>query len=227
MSQKHFHDSPILVTGCARSGTSLAAGIIHICGAFGGELLGPNSWNQKGMFENLYIRENLVKPYLEAIGADPRGQRPLPVASTCPIVQDWHEMFMDVMKEHGYEDGPIFYKGAKMCLMWPVWHTAFPRAKWVITERDNEGIIASCQQTVFMNTYNDEAGWQGWIDHHKECVNEMWFAGCDGFVINTPDIIQGDLSAAEEMIEWLGLDWDEDAVKEFVSPEIWHGGSDA
>ena len=86
------------------------------------------------------------------------------------------------------------------------------------------GIIASCQRTVFMNTYSDEAGWQGWIDHHKECVNEMWFAGCDGFVINTPDIIQGDLSAAEEMIEWLGLDWDEDAVKEFVTPEIWHGG---
>jgi len=81
------------------------------------------------MFENLYIRENLVKPYLEAICADPRGQRPLPVASTCPIVQDWHKMFMEVMRDHGYEDGPIFYKGAKMCLMWPVWHTAFPKAK--------------------------------------------------------------------------------------------------
>lgn len=222
MSLKHC-DSPILITGCARSGTSLIAGIIHACGARGGELLGPCSWNQKGMFENLYIRENMVKPYLTAIFADPKGQRPLPVASSVPIIQDWHEAFMDVMYEQGYSDeDQLFYKGAKMCLMWPVWHAAFPRARWIIVRRDDPGIIASCLRTPFMNAYNDAAGWQEWIDHHKECFEEMAAWGLDIAQIHSPSIVKGDLSGVEEMIQWLGLEWNESAVKEFVAPELWH-----
>ena len=34
---------PILITGCARSGTSMIAGVINICGAFGGDMAGPNA----------------------------------------------------------------------------------------------------------------------------------------------------------------------------------------
>ncbi len=220
MSKEHC-ESPILITGCARSGTSLIAGIINICGAYGGDLSGPTSWNQKGMFENNYIRENMVKPYLEAIGADPRGQRMMPIAETVPVIIDWHEAFLDVMVEQGYVDGPIFYKGAKACLMWPVWHTAFPKAKWIVVRRDDEGIIKSCLRTVFMNTYKDEKGWQGWIDHHKMCWYEMHNAHLDICEISTPEIIDGDLSEAKEMIQWLGLEWDEEKVDEFVTPEIW------
>ena len=61
---------PILVTGAARSGTSMTAGIIHLCGAFGGKLSGPTTYNKKGMFENGTIRNELVKPFFSAIGAD-------------------------------------------------------------------------------------------------------------------------------------------------------------
>ena len=220
MSKKHF-ETPILVTGCARSGTSLIAGIIHSCGAFGGTLLGPWEYNKKGQFENLYIRENMVKPYLNAIMADPRGQRPLPVAETVPVIIDWHEAFLNVMVEQGYTDGPIFYKGAKMCLMWPVWHTAFPKAKWVVVRRDDKGIIASCLRAPFMTAYTDEEGWQYWVNHHKLCWDEMRDVELDIFEIWTPPLIDGDLSGAKEMIQWLGLEWDEEKVDEFVSPEIW------
>jgi len=220
MSKKHF-ESPILVTGCARSGTSLVAGIIHLCGAFGGNLLGPWEYNKKGQFENLYIRENMVKPYLNAIMADPRGQRPLPVAESVPVIIDWHEYFLEVMVEQGYIDGPIFYKGAKMCLMWPVWSTAFPKAKWIIVRRDDKGIIASCLRAPFMTAYTDEEGWQYWVNHHKLCWNEMRDAELDIFEIWTPPLIDGDLSGAKEMIQWLGLEWDEEKIDEFVSPELW------
>ena len=41
---------PILITGCARSGTSMVAGIINMSGAFGGVMAGPNKNNQKGNF---------------------------------------------------------------------------------------------------------------------------------------------------------------------------------
>lgn len=220
MLKKHS-ETPTLITGCARSGTSLIAGIVHLCGAFGGDLLGPITWNQKGMFENLYIRENMVKPYLGAIMADPKGQRPLPIAETVPVIQDWDEFFLKVMVEQGYKEGPIFYKGAKMCLMWPVWKAAFPNAKWIIVRRDNKGIIKSCLRTPFMNAYNNEEGWQEWINHHILCWDEMHNAELDILEVWTPPLIDGDLSGAKEMIQWLGLEWDEEKVDEFVTPEIW------
>ena len=58
---------PILLTGCARSGTSLTAGIVNLCGAFGGIMSGPNRNNAKGMFENSKIRNTIIKPYLQKI----------------------------------------------------------------------------------------------------------------------------------------------------------------
>lgn len=215
-------DSPILVTGCARSGTSLVAGIVNLCGAWGGDMVGPHEYNKRGQFENLVVREKVVKPYLRVLGLDPRCQDPLPDTRLLPIVQDWHELFMYVMVQQGYKSGPLFYKGAKMCLMWPVWQAAFPRAKWVIVRRDDKGIINSCKRTPFMNTFSDDEGWQGWVDHHKECFDEMYNASLDIYEIWVPALVQGDLSEAEEMIEWLGLEWNEEAVKEFISPELWN-----
>ena len=41
--------NPIIITGCARSGTSLTAGVINICGAGGGEMSGATIYNKKGM----------------------------------------------------------------------------------------------------------------------------------------------------------------------------------
>lgn len=66
--------SPILITGCARSGTSMVAGVINMCGAFGGSMSGPNHNNAKGMFENARVRNNIVKPYLRQLHVDPLGQ---------------------------------------------------------------------------------------------------------------------------------------------------------
>ena len=86
---------PIIVTGCARSGTSLTAGIINICGAYGGTLAPPNVNNRKGMFENTTVRQTIVKPYLREHGWDPLGQNPLPSIPlvkthlTPKFIQEW------------------------------------------------------------------------------------------------------------------------------------------
>ena len=222
MLKKPF-DSPIIITGCARSGTSVVAGIIHASGAFGGEMFGPTTWNPRGMFENKYIREQMVKPYLSAIYADPKGQRPLPIAETVPIIQDWNLVFRERLEMEGYEGGQIFYKGAKACLMWPVWAAAFPQARWVIVRRKTPEIVESCLRTPFMNAYDKVDGWEGWVAHHIRCFAEMRLAPMDIFEIWPGDFIKGDLSEVKNMIQWLGLDWDEDRVVEMISPELWHG----
>ena len=113
--------SPILITGCARSGTSLVAGCINICGAFGGKMFGPSPYNRKGMFENQRIREEIDKGYLRSIGVDPKGQRPLPDIKNLTIPVNFRQQVTEVILSEGYKSGPWFYKGARSCLFWPVW----------------------------------------------------------------------------------------------------------
>jgi len=141
---------PILITGCARSGTSMVAGIINKCQVFGGDMSGPNRNNAKGMFENAYIRNNILKPYLRQMEVDPLGQYPLPDIDNLLIPSSLKKDVEQVMINQGYTNGPWMYKGAKMCLTWPAWHHAFPNAKWIIVRRRIGDIVNSCIRTGFM-----------------------------------------------------------------------------
>lgn len=213
----------IIVTGCARSGTSLVAGILNKCGAFQGETIGATRWNKKGQFENDSIRNTMTKPYLRKIGADPMGQDPLPNGNI-PIVEDWRERFLNLVTEQGWNGkDTLLVKEAKACLMWQVWHHAFPMAKWVIVRRDDGKIIDSCMKTSFMRNRKTRASWQEWIEHHKAKFQEMKQAGLNMTEV-WPDIsFMGGLLLVKLFIGFLGLTWQEKAVQEFIDPNLWHG----
>lgn len=216
-------NAPILITGCARSGTSMTAGIIHAGGAFGGKLLGPNQWNAKGMFENVEIREKIVKPFLTLNGADPLGQDPLPDPTRLIKVENWRSKIEMMMKFQGYKYGPWFYKCAKACLFWPTWHEAFPDAKWVVVRRKDEDIIYSCLRTGFMRAYRTPVGWQGWIDVHKTRFQEMHESGMEIREVWPTKFVEGDFTEIKEVIAWLGLKWQEEFALQFVDSSLWRG----
>jgi len=216
---------PILITGCARSGTSMTAGIMDHCGAFGGRTIPGGHANPKGFFENREIRENLLKPYLILCGADPMGQKPLPELHHLLPLENLRAKVETVIKYHGYKDGPWYYKGAKLCLVWPIWHKAFPDAKWVIVRRNDEDIINSCMKTGFMRAYRDPEGWQKWIDHHKKRFEEMKEIGLQVREVWPTKFVEGDHSEIRETVEWLGLTFDEKIVEEIVVPNRFNRGS--
>lgn len=223
---------PILITGCARSGTSMVAGAINICGAFGGMMSGPNRNNQKGMFENSRIREEITKPYLRGINMDPMGQYPLPDIKSLPIPSDWRAKVEEVIRHEGYKGGPWFYKGAKMCLFWPVWHYAFPRAKWIIVRRRSADIADSCLKTAFMRAFRNPAirklvgapterdGWIWWIRQHLDRFREMQDEGLNTRIVWPERMVDADYEDIKDAIEWLGLKWDS-KVLEFIDPKLW------
>ena len=225
--------APILITGCARSGTSMVAGIINMCGAFGGEMSGPNANNAKGMFENSKIRNNIVKEYYRSIHVDALGQYPLPNISTLPIPIDWKQRVEGIMISDGYLAGPWMYKGAKLCQHWPVWHYAFPTAKYVIVRRKTPDIINSCLRTGFMQAFssrsnckkvgaaNEYDGWLWWVHQHEERFVEMIQAGLNCKVVWPERMVEGDYSQMKELIEWLGLEWDSHKVLDFIEPKLW------
>lgn len=219
---------PIIITGCARSGTSLTAGIVNICGAFGGDMFGPNKHNQKGMFENKEVRQNIVKPYLKKIGCDPLGQKPLPnnrqvFEVNDKVILEWRTRIQEIYKHQGYKNGEWFYKGAKACLLWYLWHRAFPTAKWVLVRRDDNDIANSCMRTSFMRAYNDHHGWIKWVKKHNRRFEEMKSAGLNVFEFWPSRVISGDYSHAKEMIEYLGLEYmgNEKIVMSFVDPKLY------
>jgi hypothetical protein len=223
---------PILITGCARSGTSLVAGIINMCGAFGGDMSGPNKNNAKGMFENARIRNNIVKPYFMRMGVDRLGQYPLPDTNNMVIPPEWRKKVEQVMIDEGYTDSPWMYKGAKLCLHWPVWDYAFPEAKWVIVRRKTPDIVNSCMRTGFMRAFSRQAhqravgakseaeGWLWWVHQHEERFKEMMIQGMQVQEVWPERMVEGDYSQIKEMLEWLGLEWT-DKVMEFIEPKLW------
>lgn len=219
---------PILITGCARSGTSMTAGIINICGAFGGDMFGPNKNNQKGMFENRDIRQNIVKPYLRKIGVDPMGQRPLPNNRQVFEVNQnqadkWKTDIERIFKRQGYRGGDWFYKGAKICLVWYLWHKAFPQARWIIVRRHEEDIANSCMRTNFMRAYNNKNGWIKWVKHHERRFDEMKSAGLNVFEFWPSYAIDGDYHHIKKMISFVGLDYDShrSLIQSFIDPSLY------
>lgn len=223
MKQK-VHE-PILITGCARSGTSIVAGITHFCGAWGGDMTGATRHNKKGQFENKAIRDALVKPALRSANFDPLGQRPLPTLEGMPIATDWRMLVMATINAQGYRGGRWFYKGAKMCLFWWQWHFAFPNARWIIVRREPEDIIKSCLRTGFMRAYHDAAGWQKWIDAHIRRFDEMRAAGLNIVEVWPSKIIGGRFGEIKNAIKHVGLEWNRDIVHDFIEPRLWHGKS--
>ena len=221
---------PILITGCARSGTSMTAGIISLCGAFGGETSGATRYNQKGMFENKIIRQDFIKPFLRSMGVDPMGQNPLPDIDevklvTNEFVEKWQRDILALMKKQKYNGKDLwYYKGAKMCLIWPLWHRSFPKAQWIIVRRDSFDIVRSCMKTGFMRAYKKPEGWLKWVDIHKDRFLEMEEAGCSIQYVWPQKMIDFDLSEIEAVINHLKLKWNKEQVEKFIEPAYWSGG---
>ena len=220
---------PILITGCARSGTSMVAGIINLSGAEGGAMTGPRDHNAKGQFENERIR-GIVKAYLHDHNWDPMGQDPLPqigrvfLHSGDPCrVGNWCDLITETMESQSVDlEQPWFYKGAKMCLMWSLWDRAFPEAKWIIVRRDRPLIIESCLRTHFMRAYKDRSGWGGWVDQHIKRFDEMhetMTTRCRS--VWSDQIVDGNFRGIESVVRWAGLEWSEDLVRGFVDPDLY------
>lgn len=212
---------PILITGAARSRTSMCAGIIHFSGAFGGNMTGPTPYNKKGQFENNHIRDHITKPYLKHMGLDPKCQHPLPDSANLIRYPGLYTEVKTAMIHQGYKEGPWFYKGAKMCLLWPLWHEAFPKARWVVIRRPTREIAESCVRTPFMRAFHNVDGWLRWVEVHERRFEEMKAAGLDVTEVWSGEIVNGNYDAIRGFVEETeGLSWRDSKVRDFVAPEL-------
>lgn len=222
--KKDFLNSPILITGASRSGTSMIGGIINLCGAFGGEM--------NNMFENMEILNTVVRPYLSSIQADPYGQYPLPDVNSLEIPISLANKALSIVQRQGYTSGAWMYKGTQMNLVYPIWDYAFPNAKWIVVRRRDDDIVESCMRTAYMNAFDKEENikavgakdkkdaWYWWVRQHNRRFVEMIEKGLNVKQIHPERMVYGDYTQVYEMLDWLGLKWNNE-VLQFMEPKIY------
>lgn len=207
---------PILITGAARSGTSLVAGIIHRHGAVSGETgKEGDQWNPTGYYENYEIIERIDKHLLRGCGLDTLGQTNLPKE---PLpAQDIRADVFDIAIGQGIKPADSWYfKDAKLLLLYRSYIQSFPNSKIVLVRRDPSGIVSSCMRTPFMAGRSTPEQWLDWvIDHEKmmeylraehPAVREVWY----------DDLMKGDFLGIKIVLEWLGFEFDRDIINEII-----------
>jgi hypothetical protein len=211
--------SPIFITGIERSGSSMIARILSICGVFTGEV--------NNMCENIHIKE-MLWDYLDA---NPMNEL-IPSTKNLYIPNNWKErIHRSLVKYDRYEKGVWMYKDAKLTQSWPIWNYAYPNARWIIVRRRTGDIIQSCLKTGYMNTFKDEvnrnkikvdseeAGWLWWIHEYEHRFRDMIEAGVNCKQIWPERMVHGDYEQIYEMLEWLGLKWNS-KIFETIDPML-------
>lgn len=212
-------NKPLLITGVPRSGTSIIAGVTAFCGAFTGEI--------NKMYENTDIR-GLCKSILYKTGSDVNGHYPLPDSISSRKVN-----MENIIKKQGYIDGIWQYKDNRITILWEVFNSLYPNAKWVVVRRNDDDIINSCMKTSYMDTFkkdnsiktklnvfSEKECWEWVINEYVRRFTIMKKAGLDVFFIYPEQIKETDYSNIKELIEWSGLEYKEKEVIEFINTKI-------
>jgi len=214
---------PILITGVPRSGTSLTAEIVSACGVFGGDVLGPTAENPHGFFENQQIRDQVVKPWLEALGADPAGQNPLPKlvqGFTIDACERLRNNVQGILREQGWDGGRWYYKCPKIALMPALWADAFPDAQWVIVRRNKGDVVNSLLNAKFMRAHTSATAWGLWVDRYLARLTTLKTRVKTSYEFWPGELLAGDHGSLEELITWLELDFRPE-LTHFADPTLW------
>lgn len=203
----------------------MVAGALNICGAWMGKTVpGGGVENPKGFFENIYLREAINKKILAKSGSDPLGVKSLPYFDELPTIEGLGESIFGLLKHEGYDfKRPWAFKEPKLSLIWPCFATLFPNAHWIIVRRPIEQIISSCLNTSFMKRQsNDPVFWQQWANAYLERLDILKGSELAWTEIWSQPLIEGDFSTLKQIVSDLELNWQEDKVEAFITPEYWH-----
>lgn len=205
--------NPILITGADRSGSGLIAKILSICGAFSGETTALYENKAVSSFMDFYTKINSVLPNMP----DFKGKD--------LSYFNWKETVLNSLQEEGLKENSIFFcKSALIAQTWPLWHEAFPNAKWIIIRRKPGNIIRSCMQTAYMTRFKskqnlksvgvktEQEGWLWWIHEYEKKFIEISNTVSDYTIVWPERMVNGDFTQIKDVVEKCGLEWKEEVI---------------
>ncbi len=208
--------SPIFVTGVQRSGATIVAKILAMSGAFTGKVT--------PMQENIDIKNLVLDEFY--FNVDRKAQYPFPDIEKLMLHQiSWRKDITNVLKNQGYTDDlKWMFKSSTTCHIWPIWHFNYPNAKWIIVRRRTGDIVQSCMKTAYMTAFknksiqnqigvtSEQEGWLWWVNQHEKLFVKMLENGLNCKVIWPERMVNGDYVQICEMLEWVGLKWDDSII---------------
>jgi len=215
---------PIFILGVPRSGTSLVAGLLGVCGAWQGTTLPATQANPRGFFENRALRNHVIRPVLEKLGCDPLGVRQLPVLESLQPIPNLAEVVLNLITRDGYVKGtPWLLKEPKLTLIWPIFMVAFPEARWIIVRRKSSDIVRSCLQTDFMAQHSsDPCYWSHFVNQYLIRIERLKTSVKFCREVWPQRLIKHSLKPMESLTKELGLGWDYNDAIEFIDKRSWH-----
>ena len=216
-------NSPVLILGVPRSGTSLVTGLLALNGLWVGRTMPGDMSNPRGYFENVTLREQVNKGLLRQLGYDEFGVQKLPPATGLPRAAGLRKLVFSTINGEGYDGRqPWGFKDPKLTLTWPIWHQEFPNARWIIVRRPTNSVIQSCLRTPFMRRHSaDPKFWRRFVAEYDQRLDRMQSAGLWLRRIRASEIIDGQLDRIAALAKDLGLDWNQDFAQEFVDRQLW------
>jgi len=215
-------DEMIFVATLPRSGSSMICGILEACGAFGGKTIGKVQANPRGIFENRGLNQMLLKPIFDEIEVkSSRGLLMLHNANGFPA--DLFSNFkMDMtfgMNRQGYDGGTAYFKNGIFTFLFDGINKEFPNARWILPIREHSGIEFSNNR---IHPNRPEQKTKKEIGDYMDMYDYIErVAGDRAIKIKSDDIVAGDYSQIKSFIDSTNLEWNSDAVDEWVDPSIW------
>ena len=222
--QNPHMDSPIIIAGTYRGGTSMMTGLCAACGAWTGHTMPGNDFNPKGYFEHEGLK-SVLHLMLQISGYNDSDDLPPESLIDTRDADRLHHVLETLMLAEGYQGGPWVMKNPKIPFFWRYFDRIYPDAKWIITRRDKASILKSMQR-VNVLTLKPKA--EPFTADILSRVIDGYMMRLDSIerqlpadrvrTLSSDDIVAGNMDTLKDVMEWAGLTYDDSAVKEFIEP---------
>ena len=202
---------PVCITGMHRSGTSMVAHALSLCGLDLGpedQLLPADAWNSDGYWENRALVE-LDDWALEQLGGS--WDLPPAAAATPELREEFVEAARRAVAEVGFGE-PWGWKDPRACLLADLWHEAVTDLRFVVAVRNPVEVALSLRRR---GATSPQLALSLWSAYYAEVLARV---PASDRVVVAYDAFLGDPSGSvERLVGRLGLAADSEQQQEAVS----------
>lgn len=207
----------------------MTAGILAELGIFTGSTVPGGMSNPKGFFENIEIREGVIKGILKAGNFCPLGVMSLPPENFDKKVLfgdgiQLKDILQKIISMQGYSNNlPWLYKDPKLTLVWRLFDAQFPNAFWIVARRNRQNFVRSCLRTHFMVKHsNEEEFWHNFADLYEIRLDQLIQTVGRVIQINTDDLVQGNYKPFQDVCDTVGIVFSKEKLDQFISIKHWN-----
>jgi hypothetical protein len=209
-------ESPVILAGMHRSGTSLIAGFLHRSGIDMGEaLVAPDSANPRGYNEDCGFVEFHTEILQQAHGS--AWYAPAPVSCDPQVETAARALLLERAGK-----GRWGWKDPRTCLFLELWRKLAPDAKFVMVFRNPFAVVDSLhrrEQGTKKLHWRARAQWlNGWLVYNKACLDFAWKYPESCFIFELEDLIRDVTVVAEELSQFLNVSLDDRSFKAAFKP---------